>query len=103
IDSVGAGRWPDVCATGMASRPWMEWQTEAKTLDALAAYGWSFNFLVLNDGSKSLEGMFVTRDYFRVLGLQPVLGRTFLESETQSPTAPVIIIGYDVWQRQFNG
>ena len=32
-----------------------------------------------------------------------MLGRTFLESETGVPPAPVIILGYDLWQRKFNG
>ena len=34
---------------------------------------------------------------------QPVLGRTFVESETGAGPAPVIILGYDLWQRKFNG
>ena len=81
----------------------MEWQKQAKSFEAIAAYGWSFNFLVLPEGSESIEGMWVTKDYFRVLGLQPVLGRTFVESETGATPAPVIILGYDLWQRKFNG
>src|SRR6516162_4711016 len=32
---------------------WQEWQRSAKSFDALAAYGWTFNFLVLQDGSES--------------------------------------------------
>jgi putative ABC transport system permease protein len=47
--------------------------------------------------------MWVTRDYFRVLGLQPIMGRTFLESETGAKPAPVIVLGYEMWQRKFNG
>src|SRR5258705_14000930 len=39
---------------------WQEWRTEAKSIEALAAYTWSFNFLVLDEGSESLEGMAVT-------------------------------------------
>src|ERR1039457_5477099 len=42
---------------GWPAAQWMEWQTEAKSFEALAAYDWSFNFLVLNDGSVSMEGM----------------------------------------------
>ena len=76
---------------------------QAKSFEAIGAYDWTFNFLVLPDGSESMEGMWVTRDYFHVLGLQPVLGRTFLESETGPQPAPVIILGYDLWQRRFNG
>src|SRR5205085_12289914 len=32
-----------------------------------------------------------------------VLGRTFEPSDTSGPPAPVIILGYDLWQRKFNG
>ena len=88
---------------GWAAAQWMEWQKQAKSFQGIAAYPWSFNFLVLPEGSESLEGMWVTRDYFRVAGLQPALGRTFLESETGTNAAPVIILGYGLWQRRFNG
>ena len=87
---------------GWAAKQWLEWQQEAKSLEAIAGYGWSFNFLILQNGSVSLEGMWVTRDYFRVVGLQPILGRSFLNSETGVKPAPVIILGYEFWQRQFN-
>ncbi|HEY1305708.1 MAG TPA: ABC transporter permease [Vicinamibacterales bacterium] len=82
---------------------WMEWQRESKSFEALAGYAWSFNFLVSDDGSESLEGMFVSKDFFKVLGLKPLLGRTFQDSETTFPAGQVIILGYDVWQRKFGG
>jgi putative ABC transport system permease protein len=87
---------------GWAPVQWMGWQKEARSLDGVAAYGWTFNFLVLDNGSESLQGMPVTRDYFRVMGLQPVIGRTFTEAEGRPGSAPVVIIGYDLWQRKFN-
>ncbi len=88
---------------GWAALQWTGWQKEARSLESVAAYAWTFNFLVLDDGSESLQGMPVTKDYFRVMGLQPVLGRTFTESEGRPGSAPVVIIGYDLWQRKFNG
>jgi putative ABC transport system permease protein len=75
----------------------------SEVIRAIAAYDWSFNFLVLPNGSESLEEMHVTKDYFRVAGLQPLLGRTFAESESGTKPAPVIILGYNLWQRRFNG
>src|SRR5713226_9898841 len=51
---------------GWPAAQWMEWQKEAKSFEAIAAYAWSFNFLVSADGSESFEGMAVTKDYFRV-------------------------------------
>jgi putative ABC transport system permease protein len=88
---------------GWAALQWMEWQKQAKSFDGIAAYAWSFNYLIRSDGSESIEGMVVTQDYFRVAGLQPVLGRAFVESEAKSTSPPVIILGYDLWQRKFNG
>jgi len=50
--------------------------------------------MVLDEGSESLEGMFVSKDYFRVVGLDPLLGRTFSDVEASFPPALVIVIGY---------
>jgi putative ABC transport system permease protein len=86
-----------------AAAQWTEWQKRSQSFDSFAAYGWTFNFLVRSDGSESMEGMVVTKDYFRVVGLKPLLGRLFLDSETGFPVKPVIILGYDLWQRKFNG
>ncbi|MDR3700301.1 MAG: ABC transporter permease [Candidatus Sulfopaludibacter sp.] len=85
------------------AQQWTEWQQQAKSFDGIAAYAWLFNYVVSTDGSESIEGMLVTRDYFRLTGIQPVLGRTFLESETKSGGTPVVVLGYEFWQRKFNG
>jgi hypothetical protein len=81
---------------------WMDWQKQATTFEAIAAYGWTFNVLIDSEGSESVEGMVVTPDYFRVVGVQPMLGRAFDESDSAPPTT-AIILGYDFWQRRFNG
>ena len=94
---------PMTTSQGWPAAQWLDWQKESKSLESIAAYDWSFNFLVLPEGSESLEGMWVTRDYFRVVGLQPALGRAFLETETRPNAPPVIILGYEFWQRKFNG
>src|SRR5579872_562220 len=52
-------------ARGWPAMQWLDWQKQAKSLEAVAAYGWTFNFLVRDDGSESMEGMRVTTDYFR--------------------------------------
>lgn len=82
---------------------WMEWPRQSKAFEALAGYAWAFNFLVSDEGSESLEGMFVSKDFFKALGLKPLLGRTFQDSETAFPPGQVIILGYDLWQRKFGG
>jgi putative ABC transport system permease protein len=90
-------------AQNWAPAQWMDWQKNVRSLEGVAAYGWSFAYLVRADGSLSMEGMYVTRDYFHVMGLEPVLGRTFTDSDTVEGHESVIILGYEYWQRQFGG
>jgi predicted permease len=44
----------------------------------------------------------VSADFFRVLGIQPFMGRTFLPEELKSGT-PVAIVSYAFWQKQLGG
>lgn len=87
---------------GWAPLEWMGWQKNAKSLEAVAAYGWTFNFLVLNDGSESLQEIPVMKEYFRVMGLQPLMGRTFSDSEGKPGTPPVVMIGDELCTRAKN-
>jgi putative ABC transport system permease protein len=78
---------------------WLQWQREAKSVPSIAAYRWMFNFMILPDGVESFEAMAVTPEYFSVVGLEPVLGRKFVASDTAPSAAPVLMIGYELWQR----
>jgi putative ABC transport system permease protein len=87
---------------GWPAQQWMEWQKVAKSFEGIAAYGWTFNFLIRNEGSQSIEGMVVTKDYLQVMGLQPVLGRSFEESDIGTGPVKAILLGYEFWKRTFN-
>ena len=88
---------------GWPAQQWTEWQKETKSLQGIAAYNWTFNFLIRNEGSQSIEGMAVTKDYFEVTGLQPLLGRSFEESDIGPGPVKVMLLGYEFWKRTFNG
>lgn len=45
----------------------------------------------------------VTADFFKVLGMNPILGRTFQEGEDSPGKNAVCVIGYGLWQRRFGG
>jgi putative ABC transport system permease protein len=88
---------------GWAAQQWTEWQKEAPSFDGIAAYDWTFNFLIRNDGSQSMQGMDVTKDYLRVMGLRPVAGRGFEDSDFGQGPVRTILLGYEFWQRAFAG
>jgi predicted permease len=50
---------------------------------------------------RQLNGVFVSANYFDVLGARPALGRAFHTEEDQPAHAAVAVISYNVWQRQF--
>lgn len=83
---------------------WMAWR-QSRAVEPPALYRWTFNFLVRSDGSESMGGMVVTTSYFRTLGVQPILGRTFVDAEAARENTPptAIILGYERWQRTFGG
>ena len=84
---------------------WLEWRKAIDAIQAPALYSWTFNFLVLPDGSESLGGMVVTKEFFSVLGIKAMLGHEFTGSEIAAPNAPpsTIILGHELWRRRFNG
>jgi putative ABC transport system permease protein len=52
---------------------------------------------------KQVNGLHVSRDYFKVFGIPPVVGRTFTESEDLPNGPSVAVISQQVWRSQLNG
>jgi predicted permease len=46
------------------------------------------------------DGEIVSGNYFAVLGVRPLLGRTFAQGDE---AAPVVVIGYNFWRRELSG
>src|SRR5580700_501209 len=90
-------------ARGWPAQQWMEWQDEAKSLQGIAAYDWTFNFLIRNDGSQSMQGMSVTKEYMTLMGLKTAVGRGFEPSDFGQGPVRAILLGYEFWQRAFDG
>ena len=64
-----------------------EW-SKASAFAGAAAYFWVFDYLVLGEGSASLEGMAVSSDYFKVIGVSPIIGRAFTSSRDVGAVSP---------------
>ena len=76
---------------------------QQRSFETLAAY---YNGTVNVSGTERAErfdGAFVTPNLFRVLRVNPVLGRTFTDDEVGATGARVAILAHDVWQDRFGG
>src|ERR1700681_3482877 len=73
------------------------------TLESLAAFrSWSWQLTGVGE-PELLRGARVSTDFFDAVGANPILGRTFTPDEDVPKRAPVAIISYGLWQRNFSG
>jgi putative ABC transport system permease protein len=81
----------------------LDWQTQAKSFEAIAGYRWWSVDMTGGDRSERLRGLFITPEFFKVLEV-PLVGETF-KYQGFTPINPQsrgeIIIGRGLWQRRF--
>ena len=83
-----------------------EWRRQSRTLEALAAIQEIRVNLTGGPNGRidpeEIKAERISGDLFALLGVQPVLGRTFLDREDQ-PGATYAMLSHRLWQRQFAG
>ncbi len=99
----GQNRNSSGCCMGVSYPNLEDLRDQSNTLADLL--GWELISLNFSSGSEPerVQGTIVTGNYFDVLGVEAVLGRTFLPSEAEMGAKPVAVISYRFWQRFFGG
>ena len=70
--------------------------------DVAGQFSSSLNLIGRREPERVL-GVLVSENYFSMLGVQPVAGRTFRAEEHRPGANPVVVIGSELWRREFNG
>ena len=81
-----------------------DWRRQDRHFALLAAYA---DVPLLAGGGENpqrTQGAMVTEDFFELLGVAPLMGRTFSQQEHQT-RAPLglVVIGHGLWQRVYGG
>jgi len=75
-----------------------------KSLSGLLAYHDDYVALTGNGRPQRVYGALASANYFEVMGVKPILGRTLLPSQANERAgAPDVVLGYDLWQSSFGG
>ena len=79
----------------------LDWRSNNKSFDQLGAlFDTSMNLTGVGEPQR-IRSFVVTTNFFQVLGVQPMLGRSFLP-ESETPGSPfTAIISHELWHRQF--
>jgi putative ABC transport system permease protein len=78
-------------------------EARTRSFDALAVMKAWQPTLVGADRPERFEGQRVSANYFRVLGVSPVLGRDFEAADDQHNGPRVVVLSDGLWHRRFGG
>jgi predicted permease len=100
IDGVGINSGPN----GRVTYPlWEQIRTNQRAFSG--TFAWANAGLVIGrgTGARPAEGLWVSGDFFRVLGLMPARGRLLASNDDSPACASVAVVSYDYWQSSLGG
>ncbi len=97
-------QWHRVNGGWASSIPdFLDWKARNHVFSQMAAssYGWA----TVSGGTEpeEVDTAYVSDDFFALMGVAPLAGRTFLPEEYRPGAERVMVLGYGLWQRQFGG
>src|SRR5262245_41764477 len=99
--------WEDVSYLGFprntpAPANYLDWKTRNRVFTDVAATRGSAANITSAGPPEQILGRRVTANFFGVLDVKPLIGRTFTDEEDRTG-APVAVISFGLWQRRFGG
>ncbi len=90
----------------VSSGNYLDWRRDTQTMKEIAATN-NASFNVASEGGsftpEYVVGAACSANLFRTLGVSPILGGGFLESEDRQNAPYVAVISYRLWQQRFEG
>jgi putative ABC transport system permease protein len=88
---------------GFSPANFVDFRAQNQVFTDLAAYcGFHYN-LTGHGEPRHLNGAAVSAGLFTILGIQPILGRTFLPNEDSYSSPHVVVLSYRLWSGEFYG
>jgi len=81
----------------------IDWKSQNRSFEDMAATA-SASFNLTGDGEpERIAAQSVSANFFPLLGVQPLLGRSFLKNEEQPGSNKVALLSYPLWQTRYGG
>jgi putative ABC transport system permease protein len=79
------------------------WRDQNQSFEQMAAFMQVLVNLIGDGEPEQVPALVVVNPFFEVLGIQPVLGRTFRPEEDTPGNNNVVIVSHELWQRRWGG
>jgi len=100
--NTAAPRW-NLDVVGINYPDFDRWRKDQKLFEAITMYETSNFNLSDGAGAERVRGLQITYDFPRVLGVEPLVGRTFTPEEDRPKAAPVVLLSEAIWRQRFGG
>ena len=101
---IGESReqYPQIDLAQASYPDFRDWRRTSKSFQSLAGYG--FDGFILDTGGepKLAQAINVTPNFFSTLGVQPALGRDFVDGEDKPDGPHVVILSDEFWRSDFS-
>ncbi|HEY1902017.1 MAG TPA: ABC transporter permease [Terracidiphilus sp.] len=90
---------------GFGTTSWLNYRdihAQSKLLSDAAGYSEDVSVIESRNGSESVEAPRVTTNLFSMLGVQPLLGRTFTSAEGQAGGPSAVLLSEGLWRESFH-
>ena len=82
----------------------LDWQKQSRSFENMAAVmDLRVNLTGGSGEPEEIKAQVVSQPFFSVLGVQPMMGRSFLPEEDRAGNDLVVILSYDLWKSRFGG
>ena len=100
--------WEDVSFAGFprntpAPANYIDWKNQTQSFEDVAASHESSLNLTGDGEPERVTTRRVTANFFSVLGVQPLIGRSFLPEEDRPQANKVVVLSYALWQSRYGG
>ncbi len=79
------------------------WREQSRSFEGVEGYGARDVLAYDDNGARLLRGMPITPGLPALLGVAPLLGRGFTAADAEPGAPPVVVLSYELWQRDYGG
>jgi putative ABC transport system permease protein len=92
-----------IASMGVSYPNFLDWREQNRVFTGIAAYdgGWDYTLTGIGEPEELLCA-WVSYNAFEIMGVAPILGRTFTAEEEHWKNGLVVILSHDLWTRRFN-
>src|SRR5437764_9720070 len=96
-----AKSFPGMTMFSVSPANYLDWWSQSSSFEQMAAYGFRSFTVGGKERPEAIQAAAVASDFFPLLRVQPLLGRTFAPDEDRPGQGHVVVLSYNFWGDHF--